>query len=121
MLWIIGIAVGVAQRDDFLSLTSGSIYLENLVKSFIAHPEISGGIPNRPLGKTEARSQHGQLCFSIKESPKFGRKGLKFERHLVRFSMTWTARQSGNQQQGQSGYRNLESDAVEPRVIGAKQ
>src|SRR5580700_6025829 len=97
-------AIGIAQRNDFLFLTSGSVYLENFVESFIAHPEITGAIPNRPLGKTEARSQLGQLCFSIKESPKFGCKGLKFERRLVRFSMAWAARQSGNQQQGQSGY-----------------
>jgi hypothetical protein len=30
--------------------------------------------------------------------------------------MAWAARQSGNQQQGQSGYRNLE-----PQVLGAKE
>src|ERR1700722_8328475 len=107
MLWIIGIAIGVAQRDDFLFLTGRSVYLEDFVESFIAHPEITGAIPNRPLGKAEARSQLGQLCFSIKESPELGCKGLKFERHVVRFSMTVVVGRSGNQQQGQSGYRNL--------------
>jgi hypothetical protein len=35
--------------------------------------------------------------------------------------MTWAARPSRDQQQGQSGYRNLEDDAVEPRVLGAKE
>ena len=88
MLWIIGIAIRVAQRDDFLFLTSRSVYLENFVESFIAHPEIAGAIPNRPLGKAESRSQFGQLCFPIKESPKLGCKGLKFGRRLVCFSMT---------------------------------
>src|SRR5271170_4809451 len=121
MLWIIGIAIGVAQRNDFLFLTSGSVYLENFVEGFVAHPEITGAIPNRALGKTEARSQLGQLCFSIKESPKLGCKGLKFERNLVRFSITQVVGRSGNQQQGQSGYRNLGGDDVEPRVPGAKR
>src|ERR1700750_516926 len=101
MLWIIGIAIGGAQRDDFLFLTSGSIYLENFVESFIAHPEITGTIPHRPLGKAEARSQLGQLCFSIKERPKLRCESLKFERHLVRFSMPQAVGRSGNQQQGQ--------------------
>jgi hypothetical protein len=85
---MIAIAIGVAQRDDLLFSTGGSVYLENLVESFIAHPEITGAIPNRPLGKTEARSQLGQLCLSIKESPELRCEGLKLERALVRLSMT---------------------------------
>src|ERR1700735_5462565 len=114
MLWIIGIAVGVAERGDFLFLASGSVYFEDFIESFIAHPEIAGAIPDRPLGKAEARRQLGQLRFSIEESPKLRWKSLKFEPHIFRFSMTQARGRAGNQQQGRSGYRNLEDDDGKP-------
>src|SRR5262249_13915060 len=78
MLAVEGVAIGIAQRDDFF-LPAVGVDAENLVDGLIAYVEEPGGIPHRAFGEAEIARNLFQLRIAIDEIPEFRRQGLQFE------------------------------------------
>src|SRR5579863_1017606 len=89
-LTVVGIAVWIAQRDQFLFVPVG-IDAKNLVDLFIADVDESGFIPDWTFGEAEARCDGFELGLLRNKLPESGRLCFQFE-----FSFRFLLRTGGD-------------------------
>src|SRR6266567_45986 len=103
MLPVVGVAVGIAKRNQFL-FAAVEEDAKNLVLHFVAYIEEAGLVPDWPFGEAKIARNLRQLRLAVEQLPEFWRLGGELEGTLR------DARPDGNEWQ-----TSTEDNDDEPR------